>query len=185
MGKSIHDSTVTVWNIYIPYLRDFRLKIWEIYKKCSNSLNFWARKMFFFLNGSEFRQKLIGTIISAVFPTKWATTRHFWWTLMFSLIGPSALPQCTVHFCIPLCDFLPPTPCTFLVVLGCSLRVLLKLTGGLGLLKSQAHKIIGPCPNNLKETIVLNKLELSWGSVQAETVPCLVRWTLNCDWVSH
>ena len=48
MGKSIHDSTVTVWNIYIPYLRDFRLKIWEIYKKCSNSLNFWARKMFFF-----------------------------------------------------------------------------------------------------------------------------------------
>ena len=50
----------------------------------------------FFLNGSEFRQKLIGSIISAVFPTKWHMTRHFYWKLIFWLIGPSALPQCTV-----------------------------------------------------------------------------------------
>ena len=31
---------------------------------------FELEKCSFFLNGSEFRQKLIGTIISAVFPTK-------------------------------------------------------------------------------------------------------------------
>ena len=63
MVKDIHDSRETVSNIFGPYLRDLLLKIWDIYEKCSNSVNFWARKMFFFLNGSEFRQKLIGTII--------------------------------------------------------------------------------------------------------------------------
>ena len=36
------------------YLRDSLLKIWEIYKKCSNSISFWARKMFFFLMGQNF-----------------------------------------------------------------------------------------------------------------------------------
>ena len=80
------------------------VRIWEIYywkfeRFTKNALTrsiFELEKCSFFLNGSEFRQKLIGTITSAVFPTKWATTRHFWWTLMFSLIGPSALPQCSV-----------------------------------------------------------------------------------------
>ena len=32
------------------------------------SVSFWTRKIFFFFNGSKFLQKLIGTIISAVFP---------------------------------------------------------------------------------------------------------------------
>ena len=85
------------------------VRIWEIYywkfeRFTKNALTrsiFELEKCSFFLNGSEFRQKLIGTIISAVFPTKWATTRHFWWTLMFSLIGPSALPQCTVENLLP------------------------------------------------------------------------------------
>ena len=48
MVKNIHDSQWTVSNIFGPYLRDLPLKIWQIYKKCSNSVNFWARKMFFF-----------------------------------------------------------------------------------------------------------------------------------------
>ena len=65
--KDIHDSHETVSNIFGPYLRDLPLKIWEIYEKCSNSVNFWARKMFFFLSGSEFHQKLIGTIIRMLF----------------------------------------------------------------------------------------------------------------------
>ena len=63
MVKDIHDRHGTISNIFGPYLRDLLLKIWEIYKKLSNSVSFWARKIFFFLNGSEFRQKLIGTII--------------------------------------------------------------------------------------------------------------------------
>ena len=52
----------TVLNIFSPKL-DLLLKFCEIDQKCSNSLNFWARKMVFFINGSEFRQKLIGAII--------------------------------------------------------------------------------------------------------------------------
>ena len=48
MLKNIHDSHGTVSNSFGPYLRDLLLKIWEIYEKCSNSVNFWARKMFFF-----------------------------------------------------------------------------------------------------------------------------------------
>ena len=66
MLKNILDSHGTVSNSFGSYLTDLLLKIWEIYEKCSNSVNFWARKMFFFLNGSEFRQKLIGTIISVL-----------------------------------------------------------------------------------------------------------------------
>ena len=38
--KDIHDSHETVSNIFGPYLRDLLLKILEIYKKCSNSVNF-------------------------------------------------------------------------------------------------------------------------------------------------
>ena len=59
----ISNSEWTVSNIFGLFLIDLLLKIWEIYKKCSNPVSFWARKMFFFLNGSEFRQKLIGIII--------------------------------------------------------------------------------------------------------------------------
>ena len=64
MVKNIHDSQWTVSNSFGPYLRDLLSKIWQIYRKCSNSVNFWARKMFLFVfkNGSEFCQKLIGTI---------------------------------------------------------------------------------------------------------------------------
>ena len=49
MVKNIHDSYETVSNIFGPYFRDLLLNIWEIYEKCSNSVNFWAWKMFFFL----------------------------------------------------------------------------------------------------------------------------------------
>ena len=38
----------TVSNIFWAYLRDLLLNFWEIYQKCSNSVNFGARKMFFF-----------------------------------------------------------------------------------------------------------------------------------------
>ena len=38
-------------------------------KKWSNSVNFWAKKLFFFSNGSEFHQKLIGTIRGRSFMT--------------------------------------------------------------------------------------------------------------------
>ena len=68
MVKDIHDSRETVSNIFGSYLRDLLLKIWDIYEKCSNSVNFWAGKMFFFLNGSEFRQKWIDTIIRVLVP---------------------------------------------------------------------------------------------------------------------
>ena len=37
---------------------------WDIFKKCSNFVSFWARKMFFVcLNRSKFHQKSIGFII--------------------------------------------------------------------------------------------------------------------------
>ena len=49
----------------------FSAHIWEIFygiyerfiKKCSNSVNFWVRKMSFFLSRSELHQKLIGNVI--------------------------------------------------------------------------------------------------------------------------
>ena len=40
MVKNVHDRQWTVSNIFGPYLRDLLLKIWQIYKKCSNSFNF-------------------------------------------------------------------------------------------------------------------------------------------------
>ena len=43
--KDIHDSHDTVSNIFGPYLRDLLFEIWEIYEKCSNSVNFWPRKI--------------------------------------------------------------------------------------------------------------------------------------------
>ena len=58
MLNNTHDRCDTVSNIFLPYFRDLLMKFWEIYQKCFNSVNFWARKMFFFLNGSEFRQKM-------------------------------------------------------------------------------------------------------------------------------
>ena len=48
MVKDIQDSRETVSNLFGPYLRDLLMKIWQIYKKCSNSVNFLARKIFFF-----------------------------------------------------------------------------------------------------------------------------------------
>ena len=62
--KNILDSHRYVSHISSPYLIDLLLKILEIYKK--NALTwsiFELQKCSFFLNGSEFRQKLIGTII--------------------------------------------------------------------------------------------------------------------------
>ena len=40
MVKNIHDNQWTVSNIFGPYLRDLPLKIWQLNKKCSNSVNF-------------------------------------------------------------------------------------------------------------------------------------------------
>jgi len=46
--RDIHNSHDTVSNIFGPYLRDLLLEILKIYKKCSNSVNFLARKIFLF-----------------------------------------------------------------------------------------------------------------------------------------
>ena len=76
-----------------------RIYYWVFMDFFKNSLTlsvFELEKFSLFSNGSEFRQKLMGSIISAVFSTKWHMTRHFYWKLIFWLIGPSALPQCTV-----------------------------------------------------------------------------------------
>ena len=39
----------TISKIFVTDFSDFLMKFWEISKKCSNFVNFWARKMFFFL----------------------------------------------------------------------------------------------------------------------------------------
>ena len=39
----------TISKIFVTDFNDFLMKFWEISKKCSNFVNFWARKMFFFL----------------------------------------------------------------------------------------------------------------------------------------
>ena len=44
MVRKINDSHGTVSNIFSPYLRDFLLKIWEIYEKWSNSGQFLSKK---------------------------------------------------------------------------------------------------------------------------------------------
>ena len=48
MFNNNHDRCDTISNIFHSYFGDFLMKFWEIYQKCSNSVNFWARKMFFF-----------------------------------------------------------------------------------------------------------------------------------------
>ena len=48
MYNNTHDRCGTASNNFDPYLRDLPMKFWEIYQKCPNSVNFWARKMFFF-----------------------------------------------------------------------------------------------------------------------------------------
>ena len=48
MVSNIYDSHGSVSNIFSLFLRYLLLKIWEIYEKYSNSVNFLARKMFFF-----------------------------------------------------------------------------------------------------------------------------------------
>ena len=84
--------------IAIGLFQTFLARIWEIHywkfeRFTKNALTravFELEKFSFFLNGSEFCQKLIGSIISAVFPTKWHMTRHFYWKFIF------AFPQWTV-----------------------------------------------------------------------------------------
>ena len=48
MFNNTHDGWDTVLNIFCLYLRDLLRKFWGIYSKCSNSVHFWARKMFLF-----------------------------------------------------------------------------------------------------------------------------------------
>ena len=45
--------------ILVCNLKDLLLKILEMYEKCNNSVNVWAREMFFF----SMDQKWIGAII--------------------------------------------------------------------------------------------------------------------------
>ena len=54
--KTFQRFMVCFWEIFFEKIERFSVK-------CSSFVNFWARKTFFFLNRSEFRQKLIGTII--------------------------------------------------------------------------------------------------------------------------
>ena len=65
VNTKFQDPRIYNW-IFIDFLKTSLT--WSVFEleKCS-----------FFLNGSKFRQKLIGAIISAVFPTKRAMTRHF------------------------------------------------------------------------------------------------------------
>ena len=64
MFKNTDDMCDAVSNIFCPYFKDLPSKILrDLQKQCLDSVNFRARKMLFFSNGSEFRQKLIGTII--------------------------------------------------------------------------------------------------------------------------
>ena len=44
MLNNTQDRSDTVSYIFHPYLRDLLLKFGEIYWKCSNSVNFWARR---------------------------------------------------------------------------------------------------------------------------------------------
>ena len=54
MFNITHDGCDTVSTIFRTYLSDLLLKFLEIYEKCSNSVNFWARKVFFFKTGQNF-----------------------------------------------------------------------------------------------------------------------------------
>ena len=62
MLKNINDSHGTVSNSFSPYLRDLLLKF-ERFPKNALTQSIFELEKCFFLNGSEFRQKLIGTII--------------------------------------------------------------------------------------------------------------------------
>ena len=76
---------LTLFMIVMGLFQTFLARIWEIYSSkferfTKNALIrsvFELEKCSYFLNGSEFRQKLIGTIIITVFPTKWAITWQF------------------------------------------------------------------------------------------------------------
>ena len=46
MFNNTHDRFNTFRNIFRPYLSNLLLKFWEIYEKCFNSVNFWARIFF-------------------------------------------------------------------------------------------------------------------------------------------
>ena len=71
------DSMNATVNTKFEYPQIFHYVFIDFLKNSLTRPFFELEKCSFFLNGSEFRQKLIGTIITAVFPTKWATTRHF------------------------------------------------------------------------------------------------------------
>ena len=62
---------VCIWDIFLSQI--------EIYEEFSNSVNFWARKLIFFLNGAEFRQKFIGTIIRGLVQhlRAWFVIKHW------------------------------------------------------------------------------------------------------------
>ena len=76
----------TISKIFVTDFSDFLMKFWEISKKCSNFVNFRAKKMFFFLNRSEFHQKKIGSVISDLMTTKCDIWRHFWWTIILTYV---------------------------------------------------------------------------------------------------
>ena len=57
--KTFQRFMFCIWEIFVEKFERFSLRY-------SNFVNIWARKTFFFINRSEFRQKLIVTIISVL-----------------------------------------------------------------------------------------------------------------------
>ena len=76
MLKDIHDSHGTVSNLFCQYLSDLQLKIWEIYKKCSNSVKFWAWKMFFFLKWVRILSEIDWIHYQGASPAPMCIVRH-------------------------------------------------------------------------------------------------------------
>ena len=68
--QTLLDSMHATVNIKLENPQIFQYVFMDFLKNSLTRPFFELEKCSFFLNGSEFRQKLIGTIISAVFPTK-------------------------------------------------------------------------------------------------------------------
>ena len=62
-NNNTHDGCDTVSDVFCPHLRDFYGNFKEFIKIALTPSIFELEKCSFFLNGSEFRQKLIGAII--------------------------------------------------------------------------------------------------------------------------
>ena len=104
MLKNIHDSHGTVSNSFGPYLRDLLLKIWEIYEKCSNSVNFWARKMFFFFKWVRISPEIDWYHYQGASPAPTCIVRH-----QTMIKAPTSKVSHQSPVCPPCCELLCPT----------------------------------------------------------------------------